>query len=95
MATAQLWTYNRCTAVVGVFNIQGAAWDRSRRRFAVHKRHVPTLGADVRVSDVELWRDAALDSRWAVYCNASDAIHVVGREDPVLVELPGALTVDR
>lgn len=85
----QLWSYNSCSAVLGVFNIQGAAWDRSRRRFAVHNRSVPTLGVDVRVSDVELWRDADPGGSWAVYCNADDAVHVVGRDDPVLVELPG------
>lgn len=74
---------------MGVFNIQGAAWDRSRRRFTVHNRSVPTLRADVRVSDIELWREADLESTWAVYCSNSDMVHVVGRDDAVPVELPG------
>lgn len=34
---------NAATGVVGVFNLQGASWDRSRRRFYVHNASPPEL----------------------------------------------------
>ena len=34
---------NSATGVVGVFNLQGASWDRSRRRFHIHDASPPEL----------------------------------------------------
>lgn len=31
-----MWNLNPACGVVGVFNLQGASWDRSRRRFHIH-----------------------------------------------------------
>lgn len=39
----QIWNLNAATGVVGVFNLQGASWDRSRRRFHVHNTAPPEL----------------------------------------------------
>lgn len=49
----QVWNMNPVVGVVGVFNIQGAAWDRTKRRFHIHTTAPPPLSATVRVSDVE------------------------------------------
>ena len=42
--------------VVGVFNLQGASWDRIRRKFLVHTRNPPTLSTTVAARDVETLR---------------------------------------
>lgn len=45
--------------VVGVFNLQGASWDRIRRKFLVHTRNPPTLSTTVSPRDVETLRTLA------------------------------------
>ena len=52
----QLWNANPCSGVVAVMNLQGASWDRSRRRFYVHNASPPPLTTTVRVTDVEPFR---------------------------------------
>ncbi len=52
----QLWNANPCSGVVAVMNLQGASWDRSRRRFHVHNASPPPLTTTVRVTDVEPFR---------------------------------------
>ena len=47
---------NACTGVVGVFNLQGSSWDRSRRRFHIHNSTPPELATTVRPTDVEPFR---------------------------------------
>eukprot|EP00887_Chlorella_sp_A99_P005608 scaffold1.g5608.t1 len=49
----KVWNMNACTGVVGVFNLQGSSWDRSRRRFHIHNSAPPELTATVRPTDVE------------------------------------------
>lgn len=44
--------------VVGVFNVQGASWDRIRRKFLVHTRNPPTLSTTVAARDVDTLRAA-------------------------------------
>ena len=39
----QVWNMNSATGIVGVFNLQGASWDRSRRRFHIHDASPPEL----------------------------------------------------
>ena len=39
----QIWNMNSCTGVVGLFNLQGSSWDRSRRRFHIHDASPPEL----------------------------------------------------
>jgi hypothetical protein len=52
----QVWNVNSCNGVVGVMNLQGASWDRARRRFHIHNSSPPTLTTTVRVADVEPFR---------------------------------------
>lgn len=42
----QIWNINATTGVVGVFNLQGASWDRSRRRFHIHASTPPELSSE-------------------------------------------------
>jgi hypothetical protein len=52
----KIWNVNTTTGVVGVFNLQGSSWDRSRRRFNFHNTAPPRLTTRVNVSDVEMFR---------------------------------------
>ena len=42
-----MWNANRVTGMLAVFNLQGASWDRQRRRFHTHAAAPPTLGVTV------------------------------------------------
>jgi len=42
----QVWNVNATTGVVGVFNLQGSSWDRSRRRFQIHNSAPPELSSE-------------------------------------------------
>lgn len=50
---------NPVVGVVGVFNLQGASWDRRRRKFCVHDRNPAALSAAVAPADVETFRGGA------------------------------------
>ncbi|KIY95526.1 hypothetical protein MNEG_12438 [Monoraphidium neglectum] len=50
---------NPVVGVVGVFNLQGASWDRVRRKFLVHERYPAELATTVAPLDVEPFRAAA------------------------------------
>lgn len=54
----QVWNTNAVVGVVGVFNLQGAKWDRSVRRFRTFDNRVRTLEATVAAHDVETMRPA-------------------------------------
>lgn len=49
-----MWNVNACNAVVAAFNLQGSAWDRSRRQYLTHVKDPPLLETEVCVSDVPL-----------------------------------------
>ena len=53
------WNTNPVVGVVGVFNLQGASWDRIRRKFLVHTRNPPTLSTTVAPRDVDVLRQQA------------------------------------
>lgn len=55
----KVWNTNPVVGVVGVFNLQGASWDRIRRKFIVHLRNPPTLSTTVAPGDVEVLRQQA------------------------------------
>lgn len=56
--SAQVWNVNACGGCVGVFNLQGAAWDRKRRQFFQHDARPPALEALVCPADVEAFSAA-------------------------------------
>jgi hypothetical protein len=51
----QVWNLNACNAIVGAFNLQGSAWDRTRRQYSIHAKDPPLLQTEIRVSDVPLF----------------------------------------
>jgi Raffinose synthase or seed imbibition protein Sip1 len=59
----KIWNVNNTTGVVGVFNLQGSSWDRSRRRFNFHNTSPPKLTTRVNVADVEMFRDNNNDDK--------------------------------
>ena len=46
---------NKYGGVVGVFNIQGSSWSRSRRQFIIHDKSPPPLTTVVRPADIPLF----------------------------------------
>ncbi len=46
---------NKYGGVVGVFNIQGSSWSRSRRQFIIHDNSPPPLTTVVRPADIPLF----------------------------------------
>ncbi len=46
---------NKYGGVVGVFNIQGSSWSRSRRQFIIHDKSPPPLATVVRPADIPLF----------------------------------------
>lgn len=58
----KVWNANPVVGVVGVFNLQGASWDRIRRKFLVHSRNPPTLSTTIAPRDVDVLRQQAQES---------------------------------
>uniref|UniRef100_A0A7S1SIE2 Alpha-galactosidase n=1 Tax=Tetraselmis chuii TaxID=63592 RepID=A0A7S1SIE2_9CHLO len=52
----KVWNVNHVSALVGVFNVQGASWDRSLRRFHIHDDAPSALWTRVRPADVWAFR---------------------------------------
>lgn len=67
---AQVWNVNSVSSIVGVFNIQGASWDRKRRRFHIHDAAPPALWTRVRASDVWPIASSLEDGRAQVRASA-------------------------
>lgn len=100
----QVWNMNACNGVVGVFNLQGSSWDRSRRRFIVHDRTPPKLSAEVRPSDIGVFsamQEATLDIldgqtkpeaeqvSWVAMTSESEELHCFQNNEAVSVSLAG------
>lgn len=49
---------NKYGGVVGVFNIQGSSWSRSRRQFIIHDNSPPPLTTVVRPADIPLFSNS-------------------------------------
>ncbi|WIA40450.1 hypothetical protein OEZ86_013807 [Tetradesmus obliquus] len=58
----KVWNANPVVGIVGVFNLQGASWDRQRRKFHVHDKRGSTLTTAVTPGDVETLRQPAHSS---------------------------------
>lgn len=56
-AASQVWNTNPVVGIVGVFNLQGASWDRNRRKFHIHDKRGITLTTDVCPHDIEPFRN--------------------------------------
>jgi raffinose synthase len=54
----QVWNMNKYGGVVGVFNIQGSSWSRSRRQFIIHDNSPPPLTTVVRPADIPLFSNS-------------------------------------
>eukprot|EP00193_Tetraselmis_chui_P000478 CAMPEP_0177763786 /NCGR_PEP_ID=MMETSP0491_2-20121128/7051_1 /TAXON_ID=63592 /ORGANISM="Tetraselmis chuii, Strain PLY429" /LENGTH=1004 /DNA_ID=CAMNT_0019279905 /DNA_START=153 /DNA_END=3167 /DNA_ORIENTATION=- len=69
----KVWNRNNCSGVVGVFNVQGSSWDRTRRKYFTHDESPPTLSTAVRVRDVDGYgrQDAAGECEYIAYCSNS------------------------
>ncbi|KAL4431159.1 hypothetical protein ABPG75_006415 [Micractinium tetrahymenae] len=82
----KIWNVNATTGVVGVFNLQGASWDRSRRRFHVHNSAPPELSTVVRPTDVELFRQQLE----ALGCDVTGALAAARREEAAAAQKNGS-----
>ena len=86
-----MWNANACNGVVGAFNLQGASWDRRRRRFFGHDAAPPALTATVRVTDVETLRAALEEEGCRLAAVAAAALSGDGDGNGVAAEAaPGA-----
>eukprot|EP00873_Tetraselmis_striata_P002585 jgi/Tetstr1/422849/TSEL_013640.t1 len=88
----KVWNVNSVSSIVGVFNIQGASWDRKRRRFHIHDAAPPALWTRVRASDVWPIASSLEDGRAQEYVLWQSAAlklsHVRGSNDHILIRLP-------
>lgn len=50
----QIWNVNRYNGMVGVFNLQGSSWSRTRRQFVIHDTTPPSLTTAVKPADIPL-----------------------------------------
>jgi len=79
----KVWNVNApgANGVVAAFNVQGASWDRSERRFSVHDDDPPVLSVSLTPGDVPGLDSVALDdpqdpaTRYAVYLHNAGVLH--------------------
>lgn len=75
----KLWNVNRYTSIIGIFNVQGASWDRAKRRFHIHDATPPTLETDISIGDVGLYGDHTSSASIAGFLQAmSGTNNIVG-----------------
>lgn len=69
----KIWNMNKYTGVLGVYNCQGAAWNKSERKNTFHQTKSDAITGQIRGRDVHLIAEAATDPNWtgdcAVYCH--------------------------
>jgi len=74
----KVWNRNAVGGVLGLFNIQGASWDRAVRQFR-QAHSFPTVLAHAHPSDVEGLRSSV--GRYAVWSNMRQTLTVLGPND--------------
>uniref|UniRef100_A0A1D2AEY2 galactinol--sucrose galactosyltransferase n=1 Tax=Auxenochlorella protothecoides TaxID=3075 RepID=A0A1D2AEY2_AUXPR len=74
-------SWNATGAVVAAFNLQGAAYDRSRRAFHVHDASPPRLTAGVGVHDVPGLAARCSGLPVIAYCDADEELTVLRDSD--------------
>lgn len=85
----KLWNVNSHVGVVGVFNIQGSAWCRNKRKFIHHNKQVAPLDADVRARDVEPFRPvSATSAEFACFRYGAQQLSVVTGSQAIHVTVP-------
>lgn len=82
----QVWNTNAYGAVVGVFNTQGASWDRARREFMEHKAPKAPLRALVVPADVPAFAGAS-DARYVAWVDSVQTACVLATYDSLHVTL--------
>lgn len=77
----QIWNVNRHNGMVGVFNLQGSSWSRTRRQFVIHDATPPSLTTAVKPADIPLLSSssslpdqAALDGSAAGHENDNNGV---------------------
>lgn len=74
----KIWNMNKYTGVLGVYNCQGAAWNRTERKNTFHQTKSDAITGQVRGRDVHLIAEAAIDPDWtgdcAIYCHRKDEL---------------------
>lgn len=65
---------NQCGGVLASFNLQGAAWSRRQRKYAIHNPEPPTLSTTVSPADLPAFKvgislcavqvNSGLDAAW-------------------------------
>ncbi|KAL7189782.1 hypothetical protein ACSBR1_039421 [Camellia fascicularis] len=67
----KIWSMNKYTGVLGVYNCQGAAWNTIERKNTFHQTGSEAITGLVRGCDVHLIGDVAMDPEW----NGDSAIY--------------------
>ncbi|KAL5786379.1 hypothetical protein ACOSQ2_008771 [Xanthoceras sorbifolium] len=71
----KIWNMNKYTGVLGVYNCQGAAWNKTERKNTFHETRSEAITGQVRGRDVHFIAEAATDPDWtgecAIYCHRS------------------------
>ncbi|GAY37422.1 hypothetical protein CUMW_028850 [Citrus unshiu] len=69
----KIWNMNKYTGVLGVYNCQGAAWNKTERKNTFHETTSDAITGQIRGRDVHLIAEAATDPNWtgdcAIYCH--------------------------
>ncbi|KAE8669047.1 putative galactinol--sucrose galactosyltransferase 6 [Hibiscus syriacus] len=64
----KIWNMNKYTGVLGVYNCQGAAWNRVARKNTFHQTNTDSISGHVKGRDVHLISEASLDPEWTGDC---------------------------
>ena len=88
----KVWTRNSLSGIVGVFNLQGASWDRQLRQFRTHNAKPPSLQTRVSPRDVECLASMAEEHRhfcgkYVAYAFRKKQFFVGGEDICLCVEL--------
>lgn len=83
----QIWNVNRYNGMVGVFNLQGSSWSRTRRQFVIHDATPPSLTTVVKPADIPLLSSSSAHTPDQLALNgsavAAESTHGNGAHDSV------------
>jgi len=85
----KVWNGGAVAGEVAVFNVQGAAWDRTRRKFMRLTESPAQVVAEVRAWDVDGMRgEWGAAEEVAAMRHGDQSVAVMGREEAMRIELP-------